>query len=328
MATQTMTTNPVSQVVTAEFSEKFDGTPAQAPVPASEKSKEEADASLRSKSEDSEGLKWAGLDPNYSPEEIKKVVQEAILLAGGGAAVLLQMAHPGVAAGVNLHSNFAYRPVDRLRTTMTYVYSVTYGTPQEKEFIINAVHRAHSTIKGKDRGENYSADDPASQLWVAATLYATAINLYSKVFGKIPEAEHDRIYAQYAILATSLRVPPHMWPANRAAFWKYWDEQIEKSVITENALAVARDLLWNKKAPLWMRAPMPLLRVFTAYLLPPKLREAYGFKDTKSRRALNSAMVRSIKIAYPLTPKFVRTFPRNYYMKDMRKRLAKSSHVI
>ncbi|KAF1817338.1 hypothetical protein P152DRAFT_387156 [Eremomyces bilateralis CBS 781.70] len=273
-------------------------------------------------------MKWGGLDPAYQPKEIKKIVREAILLSGGGVAVLLQMAHPSVAAGVNNHSNFAYRPVDRLRTTMTYVYCMTFGTPAEKEAIINLVHKAHTVVKGKDGGRDYSADDPDLQLWVAATLYATAINLYTKIFGSLPEKEHDKIYTQYAILATSLRVPQKLWPANRAAFWRYWDEQIAKAEINDHARAVAQDVLWNKVAPLWVRAPLPLLRVFTTYMLPPTLREEFGFKDTKSRRAFYNLMVGTLKVTYPLTPKFIRTYPKKYYMNDMRKRLTKMGHVI
>lgn len=60
------------------------------------------------------------LDPSFDPKLLKNVVKEGIIIAAGGAAILLQMASPGVAAGVNEHSNFAYRVQDRLRTTMTF----------------------------------------------------------------------------------------------------------------------------------------------------------------------------------------------------------------
>lgn len=60
------------------------------------------------------------LDPSFDPKLLKTIVKEGIIVAGGAAAILLQVASPGVAAGVNEHSNFAYRVQDRLRTTMTY----------------------------------------------------------------------------------------------------------------------------------------------------------------------------------------------------------------
>lgn len=60
------------------------------------------------------------LNPDFDPKLLKNIVKEGIIIAGGAVAILLQMASPGVAAGVNEHSNFAYRVQDRLRTTMTF----------------------------------------------------------------------------------------------------------------------------------------------------------------------------------------------------------------
>ena len=42
---------------------------------------------------------------------IRRVAREGLLLAGGGRATLLQVAHPGVAHGVYDHSDFADRPL-------------------------------------------------------------------------------------------------------------------------------------------------------------------------------------------------------------------------
>lgn len=67
------------------------------------------------------------LDPSFDPKLLKEIVKESIILAGGAAAILLQVAAPGVGAGVNEHSNFAYRVQDRLRTTMTFGTSITHS---------------------------------------------------------------------------------------------------------------------------------------------------------------------------------------------------------
>jgi hypothetical protein len=148
---------------------------------------------------------------NLMPLSYKKfgqVVQEAIILAGSATAVLLQVAEPGVAKGVDRHSNFAHRPLNRLRTSVTYIYRMTFGTPEEKKSIIELVHRAHATVKGR----SYSADDPKLQLWVAATLYAVSIELYQQVFGFMDDMTAETTYKEYWILAESLRVPLGMCP--------------------------------------------------------------------------------------------------------------------
>lgn len=130
------------------------------------------------------------LDELENPENFRKFVQEAILLAGGATAILLQVAEPSVGKGVDAHSNFAYRPMDRLRTTMTYVYCMAFGSRSEKEAVIHMVHRAHSVVKGPD----YSADDPELQLWVAATLYAVGIELYQQMFGTMAKEDAEAIF--------------------------------------------------------------------------------------------------------------------------------------
>ncbi|KAL2824454.1 hypothetical protein BJY01DRAFT_165207 [Aspergillus pseudoustus] len=254
-----------------------------------------------------------------NPQHIQKVVSEAIILGGGAAAILLQVAHPVVAKGVDYHSSFATRPVDRLRTTMTYVYSMLFGTAKEKKKIIELTHRAHASVKGAD----YTADDPAAQLWVAATLYAVGIDLYEQVFGAMDEEKAEALYREYVVLGASLRVPVDMWPKTREAFWIYWDEQLASFEITDEAKHVASELLYNPKLPFYFKALMPTVRLFTTELLPPRLREAYGLKSNKRRRALYKSTMLVTKATYPFVPRAIRTYPVKYYMKDMRKRMAK-----
>ncbi len=62
---------------------------------------------------------------------MQEVAGEGILLAGGAAAILLQVADPRVAAGIAAHSDFADRPLDRLHATLTYLYVTAYGTDAE-----------------------------------------------------------------------------------------------------------------------------------------------------------------------------------------------------
>ena len=255
--------------------------------------------------------------PSFNPVEMQKVVQEGILLSAGAAAILLQVANPGVGQGVNEHSNFAYRPADRLRTTMTFVYCMSFGTVEEKKAIVEMVHRAHASVKG----DSYAADDKDLQLWVAATLYAAGLNIYEKVFGKLSEAKAELIYQQYAVLATTLRVPPEMWPENRKAFWEYWDTMIASFPITPHATKVAKDLLYNKKAPIWIRINMPVVRLVTAEWLPPHMRDAYGLKTSKARRAVYRMLLGLTRGVYPHMPLAIRRYPMKYCLKDMRRRM-------
>jgi uncharacterized protein (DUF2236 family) len=271
------------------------------------------------------------LSPGFRADSMSKVIQEGIILGAGGAAILLQVANPGVGAGVNEHSNFAYRVTDRLRTTMTFVYCMAYGTPEEKKTITDMIKKVHDNVsgtlnEGQSKGQGYDANDPGLQLWVAATLYATAIQMYERVFGKIKdEVEMDKIYREYSILAISLQVPPEMWPPSRKDFWIYWDHQIATLEVTQHAKDVAKDLLTLKQAPWYLRMYVPSVRLCTAEWLPERIRAEYEIKKHPKTYKFLEAVVRA---TYPALPTKLRTYPVKFYMKDMRKKLAAKKIVI
>src|SRR5438105_3949605 len=59
------------------------------------------------------------------------VIRENALLAGGGRALLLQLAHPAVAEAVAHHSAVARDPLGRARRTFARMYRATFGTLDE-----------------------------------------------------------------------------------------------------------------------------------------------------------------------------------------------------
>lgn len=270
------------------------------------------------------------LAPDFDPKYIKILTQESVILGGGAAAILLQVAEAGVGAGVSEHSNFSHRALDRLRTTMTYVYCMAYGTAQERKTVADMVTRVHDEVsgtlsEGRNQGRPYSALDPDLQLWVAATLYWTATEVYRSVFGEIRDARlMDLIYKDYSILACSLQVPPELWPATRDDFAAYWDSKVAGLEITEHARQIAQDLLYDIKLPFYLKMAMPLVRMLTAELLPARIREGYGLKRyPKTYRVCEFG----VKAIYRPTPSFIRSLPVKYYMWDMRRRLKRNTKI-
>ena len=251
--------------------------------------------------------------------EMQRVAREGALLAGGARAILLQVAHPAVGRGVADHSDFASRPLDRLQATLTYVYCVTFGTPEEIEAVAGVVTAAHRKVTGA----GYRASDPDLQLWVAATLYDTAQLVYEELFGRLDAAVADKVYAQYAVLGTALQVPDGLWPADRAAFRAYWDDKIDTLEVSDEARRVARDLLSAERAPLWLKAGMPLNRFLTAAWLPDPIRRQYGLPWDDGRQRRYDLLMTLTRPAYRLLPVPLREAPKTWYLRDMRRRLTR-----
>lgn len=201
--------------------------------------------------------------------DLRRWLADSTPVAAGGRAILLQIAHPVVAAGVRRHSDFARRPQQRLAHTLMFVYAVVIGTEADAAVATAFVDRAHRPVAG--------ADEIDRQRWVAATLFDSARQAHELFGDPLTKRDAERVLAAYAPIATSLRVPADGWFDSVAAFDAYWDATLPSLQVTDDARGIVRDLLHPRFAPLWVRAAMPLVRVVTVGMLPDALRTAYGF---------------------------------------------------
>ncbi|MFF3182250.1 oxygenase MpaB family protein [Rhodococcus pyridinivorans] len=256
--------------------------------------------------------------------ELADFVGESMLLLGAGATVLLQLASRGVGHGVADHSTTLQRPLDRLRTTMTYVYAVTLGTPEEKKQIVRMVNKAHVPV----RSETYNAFDPELQLWVAATLYRNGVDMYRRMFGPVTDADIEYIYRQSAVYGTALQVEDDMWPKTREEFDRYWDEMIATFEVDRKVRSFTRDLLTGGDAPLPVRALVPLQRFMTIGLLPQRMRDEFALPWSPRDQRRFDLFWKVVPPIYRAVPRPIRQLSATYYLNDMRRRMKAHGHVI
>lgn len=256
-------------------------------------------------------------------------VGEAFLFLGAGATVLMQMAEPGVGHGVSDHSSVLSRPMDRLRTTMTYVYAVTLGSDEERRALVRMTNRAHVPIRSKPGAKvPYNGFDPDLQLWVAATLYKNGQDLYERFLGPMDEQTADRIYRQSAIYGTALQVKPESWPATRAAFDEYWAGKLDDLEIDGQVRTFIHKLMSGGDSPWFIRLGMPLNRWMTRGLLPADIREQLHWTWSTTDQRLFDLFFTVVPPVYRMIPKRLRWAPAGYYLWDMRKRLRSGRGLI
>jgi uncharacterized protein (DUF2236 family) len=270
-------------------------------------------------------MRWRTHPARRRDGSIRDIAGEGILLAAGARAILLQIADPSVARGVAEHSDFAARPLDRLEGTLGYIYAVVFGSPAEVARARRIVGRAHAPVRSAVPSADgsapaYSAYDPDLQLWVAATVYDSAITMFERAFGPLPEEAAERIHRGYAVLGTALQVPEGRWPADRAAFRAYWEERVAILEPTADAQRVARTLLGGRGAPPAVRAVMPMVALVTAGLLPPRIRSGFGMRwDARLERRFARALG-VILAVNRLLPRAVREAPRTVITRRYRRR--------
>lgn len=254
-----------------------------------------------------------------------------IALLAGPANVIMQLGRPGVGYGVKesrVESGRIDRhPIKRARTTFTYLAVATRGTPEQQKAYRKAVTRAHSqVVSTEDSPVTYNALDPELQLWVAACLYKGGVDVRRIFIGEMDDDTADQHYRDSMALGTMLQMRPEMWPADRAAFDKYWDEQLENIHIDDTIrnflypIAVARMGSFRMPWPI-QDFNEGLALLITTGFLPQRFREEMKLDWNRTKQREFDALMAAIRLGNAVSPSFVRNFPFNVLLHDVNWRM-------
>src|SRR6266542_1257063 len=187
-------------------------------------------------------------DPGlFGPGSVVWVVgRERALLAGGQAALLLQLAHPLVAAGVGDHSRFRDDPMARLRTTLEAVLAITFGDLRQCKRAAAGVRAVHRRVSGSlpqqagrfPAGTTYDAADPDLALWVHATLVVTALDTFDRFVGPLNQAQRTRYFDETVPFAGLFGAGPEVLPATYQHFVAYVDSMLNGPDLTVSPVAL------------------------------------------------------------------------------------------
>src|SRR3954451_23750434 len=72
----------------------------------------------------------------------------ASVAAAGSAAIIMEILHPSVMAGVEEHSSYRTDPLRRARNTLGYVLRTTFGNTVAATKVIEQVKHIHSFVHG------------------------------------------------------------------------------------------------------------------------------------------------------------------------------------
>lgn len=239
------------------------------------------------------------------------------MLLGAGAAILDQLAMRPVGVGVAEHSTTLERPLDRLRATLTYVYVLALGTPEEQRVVADMVNRAHRPVQSPGR---YSAFDPDLQLWVAATLAHEGSRIHAQVFGPMDPASQERLHRESAVYGTVLQVPPEAWPADVASFQTYWQAALQRLEPDPAVQAFARRLLSTRGQPPVVRILLPLQSLMARGGVAPEVREVLALPWSRTDQYAYDLFWKAFPPVYRRLPRFMRALPAQLCLRDFRRR--------
>jgi uncharacterized protein (DUF2236 family) len=240
-----------------------------------------------------------------------RVNGEAVLLLGGGRALLLQVAHPGVAAGVARFSNYREDPWRRLYRTLDTTLTIVFGDQEASGAASARLRRVHQRVAGTDdRGEPYRALDPELLLWVHATLIDTALAMYTRYVGRLTSEELDSYYEEMRELGEAYSIPRDAMPADYDAFRRYWNSMLDGGLrVTDTTRDVADAVLRPDLTPLAWPA-VELLRMVTVGTLPTGLRSDLSLDWGPARERALAGSQLAVRRLMPLLPALLRRFPK------------------
>jgi len=245
-----------------------------------------------------------------------KVDREMILLLGGGRALLMQLAHPKIAAGVAEHSRFQGDPLRRLQRTMGAMWSIVFDEIEQAEQALQQVRNTHRKVRGKRSlgtgavgAITYDALDPDLLLWVHATLVDSALVAYELFVGALTHAEGHQYYEATKKLAMLFEISEEKVPDSLEAFGVYMNRMVEGDslIVTPTARLLAQEILYP--GPWLIRLTAPLFNLITVGLLPAKLREAYQLKWNGRKEDWLQCMAFVTRKVLPFVPSLLRFAP-------------------
>ncbi|MGZ8527891.1 MAG: oxygenase MpaB family protein [Candidatus Limnocylindrales bacterium] len=265
----------------------------------------------------------------YGPSSVAwRLNREATLLLGAGPrALLMQIAHPLIAEGVDQHSDFRADPWRRLRGTLRSYLAIVYGTSTTARAEIRRLNVLHRRVGGPVRdplaraisgADAYQARDPGLGLWVHATLIDATLVAHDAWIGPLSRDERARFYAETRPIGRALGIPEASLPVDLEAFEAYLAAQLGPAgpiQVTPTARELARAILAPPLGPLHpalaaIPAPLYAWTLWPAVaLLPPRIREAYGLPWTARERAVAAWLALGFRAWRPLLPRPWRTMP-------------------
>jgi len=258
-----------------------------------------------------------------APVVSRRIHAERLVLLGWSRAILLQLAHPLMAAAVADHSSFRAGPlaaVHRLRHTVGAMLDLTFGDEAAQSRALAGIRTIHNRVHGRlsaavgmfPAGTPYSANDPDLLLWVHITLLESVVLAHDTFVGPLEPGDRDAYCEESAPVAISLGARPADVPVT----WRDLADRVA-AVAGSGVLCVgadARTLAHAVLAPPMSRLIWPatwLNRQFTARTLPEEVRRQYGFHEPAPSALRLRQASRCVRAIRRVTPRVVAHWGRS-----------------
>jgi uncharacterized protein (DUF2236 family) len=241
-----------------------------------------------------------------------------------GYALVLQVSHPTVGAGVAEHSSYRQDPWGRLFRTLDFTNSLIYAEPPVAAATARRMRSLHARIKGvKADGSRYHALEPEAYAWVHATLFEAIASAHARFGGQLGQDQEEQFWVEWRRLGRLLGIRDRDLPATHAGFRGYFNAMLtgvledNESVhgVIESLGEFASPPLPRYLLPAWRLGGLPagiVLRLATVGMLPPMLRERFGLGWTLGQELELRALEAASRAGAVMMPRPLRALGPSY----------------
>ena len=231
---------------------------------------------------------------------VRRLHRERLVLFSGVRALLMQACDPLAVVGFRRHSIIFDDPQARLQRTDERMSRIYFGSREEAGETGRVVQAMHRRVRGKTpadygpipEGMPYDASDPELGLWVLATLADSAVVYYERIFGSLGAGERERYWSEYRRVGELLGLPSNSMPGTYEGLQEYVRGRLTDGSlwISDERREQAVQMILEPPFTGWLRtAAIPLtetIRLISVGLLPPQIRQLFGFSWDPAREAL------------------------------------------
>jgi uncharacterized protein (DUF2236 family) len=239
----------------------------------------------------------------------RRLNRELFVILSGTAAVLLQVAHPLVAAGVDQHSDFRRDPFGRFRRTANTSLDAVFGDTRRARRALSRIDGRHHNVKGEAAdGRPYRARDPQLLLWVQTTLVLTSLRWYEMVAGRLPPDDRQRYWDEGKVFARALGVPDELFPRTIGGLERYERKMLATTVRPDTTSRRVASTVLHPLAVLPAVLYWPT-DVIASGLLPSAIRTAFGLRWGRAERLFFRFVLHAVRLLRRVAPERLATVP-------------------
>jgi uncharacterized protein (DUF2236 family) len=245
-------------------------------------------------------------------------------LIAAGYALVLQVAHPTVGAGVAEHSTYKRDPWGRLFRTLDFTNSLIYAEPLVAAQVARNIRSMHTRIKGvKADGSRYHALEPDAYAWVHTSLFGSIASAHARFGSPLQREQEEQFWIEWRRLGRLLGVRERDLPTTLGGYHDYFEEMVHhvlednESVhgVIESLSEFADSPLPRYAEPVWKLGSLPAAHAVglaTVGMLPGVLRDRFGLRWTRGQDVELRALGWALRATTPLMPQSLRALGPSY----------------